>query len=84
MHGSSAAEGVGVSAVVTAQGKHVAVAEGVVGKEFTINLPEPKLWSTDSPHLYDLDLTLESDEEAPVTTASQPDETQKVGRIAAS
>ena len=67
VHGSSAADGLGVSAAVTFKGKHIAAAEGTVGKGFKIDLPEPKLWSPDTPHLYDLDLTLEGSEVDPTT-----------------
>ena len=64
VHGSSAAEDAIVSAVVTEHGNHVTTVEGKIGQEFTIEIPKPKLWSPDSPNLYDLELSLASQEEA--------------------
>lgn len=37
----------------------VATASGAAGEELTLELPDPKLWSPESPFLYDLNLTLQ-------------------------
>lgn len=59
VHGSPAAGGLHVTAVVKADGAKVATAEGKVGEAFTVPISKPKLWSPDSPFLYDLDVTLQ-------------------------
>ena len=55
--GSAAA----VSFTVMDQGKSVATASGTAGKQVSITVPSPKLWSTTSPHLYDLEIKLGDD-----------------------
>jgi uncharacterized membrane protein YphA (DoxX/SURF4 family) len=48
-----------ISVTVTDGGKTVATATGgKVGTPIDIAIPEPKLWSPESPHLYDLTVTL--------------------------
>ena len=50
--------GVSVSAQVKDNGAVVQTATGNPNTEFTIPIPSPKLWSPDSPFLYDLDISL--------------------------
>ena len=38
--------------------RSVATASGPAGRTLSLTIPEPKLWSPDSPHLYDLRITL--------------------------
>ena len=74
VHGSSAAEGSPVSAEVSVSGKELAKGRGKVGEAFTIQIPEPRLWTPDTPFLYDLELSLvsksEPTAEAAVNTVS--------------
>lgn len=42
--------------------KQVARAEGKAGSDFALAIDQPKLWSPDSPFLYDLELELKDDE----------------------
>lgn len=58
VHGSKAASGAAVKAVVTAKGKRVATAEGYVGQAFEVKLTDVQLWSPDEPFLYDFDVRL--------------------------
>ena len=46
-----------VSIAVTDGGKAVATARGAAGSEIVIKVPDAKLWSPDSPHLYDLQVS---------------------------
>ena len=55
---SAANRGHWVRAVVRDGGQQVAEGKADVGQTLEVNLEEPKLWSPDSPHLYDLTLTL--------------------------
>lgn len=49
----------GVRLLLTAKnGRSALKAEGTPGKPVTFKIPRPKLWSPDSPNLYDLDLKL--------------------------
>lgn len=59
-HASKAVAGASVKAVALVDGKEVAAADGVVGKAFNIEISDPKLWSPDSPFLYDLEVSLQS------------------------
>ncbi len=43
---------------VMADGKKVAVSSGIAGTPITMNIPDQKLWSPDSPFLYDLKVRL--------------------------
>ncbi|MCE9547747.1 MAG: glycoside hydrolase family 2 [Planctomycetia bacterium] len=45
-------------------GKPVATAVGTIGERTEIKIPDPKLWSTKTPHLYDLKITWADDEVA--------------------
>lgn len=58
VHGSKAAQGASVVATVVDAGNNIATAEGIVGEAFTVEIKNPHLWSPDSPHLYDLDVSL--------------------------
>ncbi len=49
-----------VEAVATDDGKQVAEVSGSAGAELKLDIPEPRLWSPDSPHLYDLRVSLKS------------------------
>jgi hypothetical protein len=49
---------VAVEAVVKDGGKEVARAKGTTAAPLAIDVPDAKLWSPDSPHLYDLRITL--------------------------
>jgi hypothetical protein len=42
-------------------GKSVATASGTTGTKVSISIPSPKLWSTTSPHLYDLQVKMGTD-----------------------
>ena len=66
VHGSKA--GAGVRAEVTANGKNIATGEGTEGTAFKVQIPDPQLWSPDSPFLYDLQVSL--DPNATVGTSS--------------
>ena len=47
-----------VRAVATADGREVGRAEGAVGAELRVPVPQPRLWGPDDPFLYDLTVTL--------------------------
>ncbi len=49
-----------VEAVATDNGKQVAKVGGDAGTELKLDIRNPKLWSPDSPHLYDLRVSLKS------------------------
>ena len=49
-----------VEAVASVDGKDVAQVTGQAGSELKLSIPNPKLWSPDSPHLYDLRVALKS------------------------
>ncbi len=50
-----------VLAVATADGKRVATALAPVGNPIALMIDEPRLWSPDSPFLYDVEITLQRD-----------------------
>ncbi len=45
-----------IDAIVMNNGREIVRASG--GHEMTVNIPHPKLWSPDNPHLYDLKISL--------------------------
>ncbi len=47
-----------VVATVFADGKKISVAEGNRGGEFQVPIPEPRLWSPESPFLYELEIVM--------------------------
>ena len=49
-----------VEAVASEDGKVIAQVTGQAGSELKLSIPNPKLWSPDSPHLYDLRVSLKS------------------------
>jgi beta-galactosidase/beta-glucuronidase len=49
-----------VEAVASEDGKDIAQVTGQAGSELKLSIPNPKLWSPDSPHLYDLRVALKS------------------------
>ena len=49
-----------VEAVASDNGKDIAQVTGQAGSELKLSIPNPKLWSPDSPHLYDLRVSLKS------------------------
>lgn len=49
-----------VEVVASDGGKKVTQITGLAGSELRVAIPNPKLWSPDSPHLYDLKVTLKS------------------------
>ena len=49
-----------VEAVASVDGKDIAQVTGQAGSELKLSIPNPKLWSPDSPHLYDLRVALKS------------------------
>ena len=49
-----------VEAVASDGGKQVAKSSGAAGSELKLAISKPKLWSPDSPHLYDLRVCLKS------------------------
>ena len=50
-----------VTFTVMDAGKSVATASGTAGTKIGITVPSPKLWSTTSPHLYDLEVKVGAD-----------------------
>ncbi len=54
----------GVKAVAKGAGKVVASAEGKVGATIDLRIPNAKLWSPDSPFLYDLTVEIQDDGKA--------------------
>lgn len=50
-----------VEAVASDNGKEVAHISGAAGSELKLAISNPKLWSPDTPHLYDLSVTLKTD-----------------------
>ena len=69
VHGSKS--GTGVRAEVTANGKNIATGEGTEGTAFKVQIPDPQLWSPDSPFLYDLQVSLDpAPDNAVVCTSS--------------
>lgn len=61
VHGNPAAKDAPILAEVTANGNNVASGKGKVGQKLSIDIPDQKLWSPDSPFLYDLEISLEGD-----------------------
>ena len=59
-----------VAAVASDVGKKVALATGKVGQKITLPMKNVKLWSPDSPHLYDLKVILKKDGEIVDTVLS--------------
>jgi hypothetical protein len=57
------AAGYGVRVVATAAGTGVTEATGPAGKDIELSIPRPKLWSPDSPFLYDLAVELRTGKE---------------------
>ena len=49
-----------VEAVASEDGKDIAQVTGQAGSELKLSISNPKLWSPDSPHLYDLRVSLKS------------------------
>jgi len=49
-----------VEAVASDAGKQVAQVSGAAGSELKLAIPNPQLWSPDTPHLYDLQVSLKS------------------------
>ncbi len=47
-----------VTVTAVADGEQVASGQGKPGEPITLNIVDPKLWSPDSPHLYDVIVTL--------------------------
>jgi len=58
VEGSSAACGCAVEAEVKVKGVTAARGEGSVAERMEIAIAEPRLWSPESPYLYDLEVTL--------------------------
>ena len=52
-----------VEAVASDGGKEIARVSGAIGADIKLAIPAPKLWSPDSPHLYDLKVSLKSKEQ---------------------
>ncbi|MEI6654536.1 MAG: sugar-binding domain-containing protein [Verrucomicrobiota bacterium] len=50
-----------VEAVASDGGKQVAQVSGAAGSELKLAIDNPKLWTPDTPHLYDLSVVLKSD-----------------------
>ena len=59
-----------VEAVVSAGGAEVAKISGEAGQELKIAIANPKLWSPESPHLYDIVVSLKSGEKTVDTVSS--------------
>jgi hypothetical protein len=57
------ADGVEISWTVAVGDEDVATGTGPAGEPLTLTLQDPALWSPDSPHLYDLRVSLVRDEE---------------------
>lgn len=55
---AGASEGTRVRAEAFDQGRSVARADGRPGERFSVPVANPKLWSPESPHLYDLKVSL--------------------------
>jgi beta-galactosidase/beta-glucuronidase len=53
-----------VEAVASDGGKEIARVSGEIGADIKLAIPDPKLWSPDTPHLYDLKVSLKSKEAA--------------------
>ena len=49
-----------VEAIATSRGKKIAKVTGATGEEIELVIPKPELWSPDSPHLYELRVTLKT------------------------
>ncbi len=49
-----------VEAIATDHGRQVAQVSGAAGAELKLDIPDARLWSPDSPHLYDLRVSLKS------------------------
>ena len=56
-------DGLELSATVVAGGEDVVTGAGPAGGPLTLAIPEPELWSPDSPHLYELRVSLVRDAE---------------------
>jgi beta-galactosidase/beta-glucuronidase len=57
-------EGLVVVAEAFSSNQRVAVAAGKPGSELILGIPDPQLWSPESPHLYDLEISLEGQGQA--------------------
>jgi beta-galactosidase/beta-glucuronidase len=68
-----------VQLIVNDAGVRVALAAGS-GDEITINNPKPKLWSPDSPHLYDLTVSLLDGDGKPIDTVKSYTGIRSVGK----
>jgi hypothetical protein len=55
---TGSAEGLRLRATVRDGATQVAAGEGPAGEPLNISIPNPKLWSPDSPHLYELSVAL--------------------------
>jgi hypothetical protein len=55
---AAGAEGAKVSVVAREGDKQVGAAEGKAGESLVVKLDNPKLWSPETPHLYDLEVKL--------------------------
>ncbi|BDA43732.1 probable beta-glucuronidase [Coccomyxa sp. Obi] len=58
VQGNPPALGLPVSVAAMQDGKQVAVGQGVLGKPFSIKVPNPRLWSLDDPYLYTINVSL--------------------------
>jgi len=59
-----------VEALASDGGTQVATVSGAAGSELKLAIPNPKLWSPDSPHLYDLKVSLKSGDQLTDTVTS--------------